>query len=215
METLDDLDPADAYKIIRAICNYYTTGVDPTEQFTGALKATVRLMYQQIKRAEQVSEVRAEAARSMHEKHSFAVQKDANVKQESTQVLQKSATETETNTNTETLKKETLPKGRVKKESAPRFSPPTLKEVEEYCKSRNSSVDPKAFWEFFNEGNWKDSKGQPVRNWKQKVLTWERYIVPNDVPTKRKAPAAPKESSFDTDDFMLASLKRVYGEAGA
>lgn len=54
------------------------------------------------------------------------------------------------------------------------FVPPTLEEVEAYCKSRNSTVDPKQFWEYFDAGDWIDSKGQKVRSWKQKLITWEK-----------------------------------------
>ena len=55
-----------------------------------------------------------------------------------------------------------------------RFVPPTLEDVQAYCKERNSSVDPLKFFEYYTAGNWKDSKGNPVRNWKQKLITWER-----------------------------------------
>lgn len=54
------------------------------------------------------------------------------------------------------------------------FVPPTLEEVEEYCKSRDSSVDAKTFYDYFTAGNWHDSKGNPVKNWKQKLITWEK-----------------------------------------
>lgn len=54
------------------------------------------------------------------------------------------------------------------------FVPPTLEEVQAYCKERNSPVNPKTFWEYYNAGEWKDSKGNPVKNWKQKLITWER-----------------------------------------
>ena len=86
-----------------------------------------------------------------------------------------------------------------------KFVPPTLEEVTEYCRSRNSPVDPKKFWEYFNEGGWKDAKGNAVKNWKQKILTWEKYDTPK-VETKE-----PTVSSFDTDEFMLKALKRTYG----
>ena len=56
-----------------------------------------------------------------------------------------------------------------------RFTPPTLEEVEDYVYERNSPVDPRKFWEYFEAGGWKDAKGNPVRNWKQKLLTWEKY----------------------------------------
>lgn len=54
------------------------------------------------------------------------------------------------------------------------FSPPTLEDVIEYCKSRNSSVDPVKFFDYYSAGNWKDSKGNQVKNWKQKIITWEK-----------------------------------------
>ena len=67
---------------------------------------------------------------------------------------------------------------KVKKKSPAAFIPPTLEEVTAYARERNSSVDPKKFFEYFNTPNdkgqtWIDSKGNPVRNWKQKFLTWE------------------------------------------
>ena len=51
---------------------------------------------------------------------------------------------------------------------------PSLEEVEQYAKDRNSNVNPKAFYEYYTEGQWKDAKGQKVRNWKQKFITWEK-----------------------------------------
>lgn len=62
----------------------------------------------------------------------------------------------------------------IQEKKALRFVPPTLDEVTEYAKQRKSNVDPKAFFEYFDEGKWVDSEGKPVRNWKQKFLTWER-----------------------------------------
>ena len=61
----------------------------------------------------------------------------------------------------------------TRKRAQSTFVPPTLEEVEEYARSRNSSVDPKRFWEYFDAGDWKDAKGQPVKSWKQKFITWE------------------------------------------
>ena len=55
-----------------------------------------------------------------------------------------------------------------------RFVKPTLEEVQAYCKERNNKVDAKAFFEYYETGHWIDAKGNPVKNWKQKVITWER-----------------------------------------
>ena len=72
------------------------------------------------------------------------------------------------------------------------FTPPTLEEVTAYVKERGSSVDPIRFWSYYDEGNWTDAKGNKVRNWKQKLITWEK---------SEPAPAASrtKKSSLDDD----------------
>lgn len=55
-----------------------------------------------------------------------------------------------------------------------KFVPPTLEEIEAYCKERNNKVDPQQFFDYYSTGEWKDAKGNPVKNWKQKIITWEK-----------------------------------------
>jgi len=60
-------------------------------------------------------------------------------------------------------------------ETKQRFVPPTLEEVTEYCSERKNNVDPKKFYEYYSVANWKDAKGNPVKNWKQKMIAnWEK-----------------------------------------
>ena len=58
-----------------------------------------------------------------------------------------------------------------------RFTPPTLEEVKAYIAERNCAavVDAKKFFDYFETGGWHDSEGKPVRNWKQKLITWETH----------------------------------------
>ena len=58
-------------------------------------------------------------------------------------------------------------KGEVKKESKKKksFSPPSFEEVESYYKERNSSVDPRRFFDYYEAGGWKDNNGNSVKNW--------------------------------------------------
>lgn len=58
-----------------------------------------------------------------------------------------------------------------------KFDPPSLQDVVEYCEARHSIVDPKAFFDYFTEGKWYDSQGKPVKNWKQKIITWENHNI--------------------------------------
>ena len=83
------------------------------------------------------------------------------------------------------------------------FTPPTLDEVKAYCKSRNSDVNPDLFFEYFDTGNWIDSKGNPVKNWKQKLLTWESHNGNNGVvrtPSTTRTAKAPNE--YKGRDFL-------------
>ena len=63
----------------------------------------------------------------------------------------------------------------TKKSSTKRFVPPTLEEVQKYCEERKNNVDAKKFFDYFTASDWVDGKGNPVRNWKQKIITWESY----------------------------------------
>ena len=70
-----------------------------------------------------------------------------------------------------------------------RFKKPTLEEVKAYCLERNNNVDAQTFYDYFETGGWVDSKGNKVKNWKQKIITWEKN-------TK-------KESRYDRERRLL------------
>ena len=50
------------------------------------------------------------------------------------------------------------------------FQPPTIDEVKQWFIEQGSSAEQgiKA-WNYYNDGNWIDAKGQPVKNWRQKM----------------------------------------------
>ncbi|MDR1116741.1 MAG: hypothetical protein LBL09_00660 [Oscillospiraceae bacterium] len=54
------------------------------------------------------------------------------------------------------------------------FEPPAREEVREYCEKRGNGVDPDRFFDYFEAAGWVDSKGDKVKSWKQKVISWER-----------------------------------------
>lgn len=61
------------------------------------------------------------------------------------------------------------------KKKSKKFAPPTLEEVKAYCLERKNNVDAQKFYDYFTVSNWTDSKGNKVKNWKQKVITWENH----------------------------------------
>lgn len=53
--------------------------------------------------------------------------------------------------------------------------PPSLEEIQKYISEKKLSVKAEDFYNYFTEGKWIDSKGNEVKNWKQKILTWNNY----------------------------------------
>lgn len=58
--------------------------------------------------------------------------------------------------------------------------PPSLDEVKEYFIENNFSIDPVYFHGFFTTGNWIDTKGNKVLNWKLKAYTWNNKEKKNN-----------------------------------
>jgi predicted phage replisome organizer len=64
-------------------------------------------------------------------------------------------------------------KEKEKREKKPR--PATLQECIEYQKAKGLNVDPEHFFNYFEASGWYDSKGEPVLNFKQKMITWHNH----------------------------------------
>lgn len=56
-----------------------------------------------------------------------------------------------------------------------RFKKPSLEDIKEYCLQRNNNVNAQKFFDYYEANNWSDSKGNKVKSWKQKVITWETH----------------------------------------
>lgn len=110
-------------------------------------------------------------------------------------------TVTDTVTDTVTVNNNT--KTNNKKDKS-KFIPPTLEEVKAYIAVRDLKVDSNSFYEYFTEGNWTDSKGNKVKNWKQKLLTWSNY---DKTPPKNKGKTAIKADyvcKYDEEEVKRA-----------
>lgn len=60
-----------------------------------------------------------------------------------------------------------------RRESAKRFTPPTVEEVSSYCEERKNRVDPERFVDFYTSVGWKVGN-KPMKDWKAAVRTWEK-----------------------------------------
>ena len=68
------------------------------------------------------------------------------------------------------------------KEKADRFRPPTLEEVDAYCKERNNGIDARHFIDYYSSNGWRVGKSS-MKDWKAAVRNWERngYSGPKKV----------------------------------
>ena len=73
---------------------------------------------------------------------------------------------------------------------APRFSPPSVEEVAEYCRERGNNIDPQRFVDFYSSKNWMIGKNK-MKDWRASVRTWERQ---DD--GKKPATAIPEEKDY-------------------
>ena len=54
-----------------------------------------------------------------------------------------------------------------------KFIPPKLDQVKSFIKERGSPVDPDVFFNNYESTGWIKANGQPVKNWKSTIITWE------------------------------------------
>lgn len=79
-------------------------------------------------------------------------------------------------TEVQTVDIDKLNKTKQKRKSKEKeFIAPSLEEVQKYVLEKKLNVNAEKFYNYFTEGNWIDSKGNEVKNWKQKLLTWNGY----------------------------------------
>ena len=80
-----------------------------------------------------------------------------------------------------------------------RFVPPTLEEVREYVRSRNSPVDPQEFFDFYESKGWMVGKNK-MKDWRaacRNAENWDRW--------KKQTPA-PAETSYDVLGLLGVKL---------
>jgi hypothetical protein len=75
--------------------------------------------------------------------------------------------EIEANKNKNKNKNENKKENENKKKN---LEPPTLEEVKQWFIEQGSTAEQGAkAWQYYTDGNWHDAKGQPVKNWRQKM----------------------------------------------
>ena len=87
--------------------------------------------------------------------------------------------------------------------SRPRFTPPTIADVSQYCIQRGNTVDAQRWFDYYTSNGWMVGKNH-MKDWKAAVRTWERGD--NTRGPKKQAPAS--ESAYT--DQMQRYVKNLH-----
>ena len=92
--------------------------------------------------------------------------------------------------------------------------PPRFEDVLSYAEERGIPSLAKPFFDYFSAGDWIDSKGQPVRNWKQKFLTWESKEREKGTTAQpgKKPGYNVQHHDGDLSELQKAAVRRMLGE---
>ena len=88
------------------------------------------------------------------------------------------------------------------------FVPPTVEEVDAYCRERGNDIDPQAFVSFYASKGWQVGSN-PMKDWKQAVITWERR--PERKAATPAAPSKPRQSKADEAFDNMMELGKELG----
>ena len=95
---------------------------------------------------------------------------------------------------------------KIKRREEKKFVPPTVDDVIKYFQENGySEKSGKNAFYYYEEGDWKDSRGQSVRNWKQKMRgVW---FKPENKQNNDAGRVQPKE--FKTPDYLKNITKDI------
>lgn len=95
-------------------------------------------------------------------------------------------------------------------------APPSLEEVEAYCRDNGLHMDAEHFFRYFEASGWRDKKGRRVENWRQKALEWEKYE--RDTANGKRGKYAGVSENKWIEDFRAAEERqkknRPWGKVG-
>ena len=88
------------------------------------------------------------------------------------------------------------------------FTPPTLEEVEAYCRERGNCVNAQRFIDFYTSNGWMVGKTK-MKDWKASVRTWEQEDKKQPAVKKGMKCSYPTAPAAVEDD--LDRLERMLG----
>ena len=151
-------------RVFRALMKYHANKEEP--DFDGMESMAFDFIRVDIDRADNEHQRKCETNREIR------LQAIENERQRSsTNVNERDHTKTKTRQEKE---KEKENDKESTKETAQRFTPPTVDEIRQYCTERGNGIDPEYFFTYYENRDWKLSNGKKMKDWKLAIVTWEK-----------------------------------------
>ena len=200
-ETINKLSDEQAGKLIKAIYEYEATGIMPKlEKEIDLVITPIKVAldkndekWKEAKRKRSEAGKKGMASRWNNQENNITNDnKNNNVINDITKIT--SITDN-VNVNVNDIKE-----NNIKEKVTKRFIPPSQDDVDKYIQDKGLNVDGQQFYEYFTEGGWVDAKGNKVKNWKQKLLTWNKYVITKKEEQKKKYQSY-EQRTYDKNDL--------------
>lgn len=91
------------------------------------------------------------------------------------------------------------------------FTPPTLEEVQAYCRERGNRIDPQYFLDYYTSTGWMRGKVK-LKDWKAAVRTWERQDAKwqGQTDDRQQGASAPRAAA-PAENNALAKRRNLVG----
>lgn len=195
LKKIAKLSDQEVGRLFRALLIYSET--EETQELTGRESVAFDFIADDIDRAKKSYKERCQKNRDNVNKRYDNISDDTNVYER----IQSNTNAYESYQNKDKDKNKDKSNKKENKQKK-NFVAPTVQEIREYCQLRGNDVDPQKFFDYFSSSGWIDSTGKPVKNWKQKIITWEG--------TRGNQPQKPNEIHGDANySPNLADMERM------
>lgn len=191
---IDELEPEEKAELLDALSAYYQ-GNDSPE-----ISRIVNMLFKRIaldntrfdpENRQSLSEIRAEAGRKGGSKPKQNKQTEANESKKSKITQDKIR-----------IDKEEIREEENREYRAPRFTPPTLQDVEDYAFEKGLDIDAERFVDFYASKGWKVGSS-PMKDWRAAARNWARD---GDHKKKSEAPVFNFDQRHTDYDALLSSI---------
>ena len=202
-DAIAGLPPEEYKKVMQAIIGYALDGTEPT---AGGIEYTVFcLVKPQIDANNKRYENGKKGGRPITKQEPSNNQDVTKKKPSNNQDVTNPQPNVYVNVNDNDIKKKDT---NVSKEKASRFKPPTVTEVENYCREKEYRIDCERFVYFYRSNDWMVGKNK-MKDWRAAVRNWARG---NRLELTAKPAQGTKFNNFTGRGYDMYDLEKQFVE---